>query len=204
MVKRFNPQWRFHNASGVSFTMIKLLPSLSSSSFYAKSAVLLTWRSNGLWWHARGTGTPGGRRGSRAQSKCNASSSSSMRARPAGRWTTRLSMRARPQDTLLLLLLLLHTPALHAPCCAPSQSPPLHKRPYVRRLPRRDPSPATCARTYHSFGMQCKMQPHDQSEYSIITPHWRQHTLTLLCVHTVCSMCASSLASLLSINKSRG
>jgi hypothetical protein len=51
MVKRFGPQWGFHPVSPRgkqrpwSFTMVKLLSSLSSS-FHAKNAVLLTWRSN--------------------------------------------------------------------------------------------------------------------------------------------------------------
>jgi len=51
MVKRFSPQWGFHPVSPrgkqrqQSFTMVKLLSSLFSS-FHAKSAVLLTWRSN--------------------------------------------------------------------------------------------------------------------------------------------------------------
>jgi len=51
MVKQFSPQWGFHPVSPrakqrqQSFTMVKLLPYLSSL-FHAKSAVLLIWRSN--------------------------------------------------------------------------------------------------------------------------------------------------------------
>jgi len=62
MVKRFSPQWGFHPVSPRrkqrqrSFTMVKLLPSLSSS-FHAKSAVLLIWRSNKCAWHPGETPT---------------------------------------------------------------------------------------------------------------------------------------------------
>ena len=110
MVKRFNPQWGFHPVSQRqrSFTMVKLLPSLSSSSFHAKSAVLLTRRSNGLWWHARGTGTPGGRRGSRAQSKCNAMQAAAAAAcvpgRPAGGRLDRWMDRSRSPACCVVVL----------------------------------------------------------------------------------------------------
>ena len=56
MVKQFGPQWGFHLVSPCGkqrprgFTMVKLLPSLSSS-FHAKSTVLLILRSNKCTWH---------------------------------------------------------------------------------------------------------------------------------------------------------
>ena len=58
-------QWGFHPVSPRGkqrprgFIMVKLLPSLSSS-FHAKSTILLTWRSNKCAWHSGKTPTKTG------------------------------------------------------------------------------------------------------------------------------------------------